>query len=152
MLLIRRGSYSGRAVVAWSTNSDYALNEVVFGGHFVPTLSGYYEDVRYRGRIGKIRNPSDVVLFSDAKRVPVGPTNWMPDGMITWRTDWTIDRFPKRHTLGDAFRPHTGVLDKRMFDNVRHKNKLNVAFADGHVSLLRIEPGDLDNAVLRPAK
>lgn len=146
MLAVRRPRYNTRAIVAWSTNTDYALNEAVFGFNHD---TRNYRDVRFGGNMAKIKNASEVVLFTDANRVPVGAFNWMLDGWITWKPDWVIGF--GRQTLGDAFAPgEPPVKDKRMFDRLRHKDKMNIAFADGHVSLFRIEEKELRQAILRP--
>lgn len=146
MMALRLNNYSGRPLVAWSTNTDYGINEGVMGFHW----SSVFSARRLAGNIGRIKNPAEVALFTDAKRQPNAAFAWMPDGWICWTPDYVIDGGPA--TLGDAF--VTGeeppVKSKAMFDTVRHKNKLNIVFADGHVQLMEITQKELSKVFLLP--
>jgi prepilin-type processing-associated H-X9-DG protein/prepilin-type N-terminal cleavage/methylation domain-containing protein len=131
-------SYAG-----WSTNTDYAINEGVFGFHANPD----YATRRLKGKLVKIRRSDQLVLYSDAKIRDVAAAGWMRDPWICWTPALSSIGAV---TLADAFVGNGKAVDKSMFDLQRHQGRMNVAFADGHVEVKRISVGDLEGAFLLP--
>jgi prepilin-type processing-associated H-X9-DG protein len=134
---------NGGALASWSTNSDYGINEGVFGYHANPK----YADRRLKGKLVKIRRSDQLVLYSDAIPRNTPAAGWMPDGWICWTPDLNSKGVI---TLADALASNGKALDKSMFDLPRHQGRINIAFADGHVELKRITAGDLEGALLLP--
>jgi prepilin-type processing-associated H-X9-DG protein/prepilin-type N-terminal cleavage/methylation domain-containing protein len=128
-------------VLAWSSNSDYAFNEGVFGYHENPI----YGSRRLGGNIIKLRGLDRLVLFSDAKIRDTLAYPWMKDPWICWTPALSSKGAV---TLADALSNNGKAVDRSMFDLNRHKGRMNVGFADGHVDLKRITAGDLRNAYL----
>src|SRR5437763_4162821 len=74
----------GRLDVAWSSNSDYAFNEGLFGFHYNPR----YATRRYNGNIAKQHHADQLVLFSDAQASVTPAYTSLRDfryGWICWR-------------------------------------------------------------------
>jgi prepilin-type N-terminal cleavage/methylation domain-containing protein/prepilin-type processing-associated H-X9-DG protein len=142
LMAVSRG-YANSALAAWSTNSDYALNEGVFGYSY--NLD--HKPRRLGSHLARLPEPASVVLFTDANRRPAPAYYWMEDGWLTWSP--SLDE-AGRTTLADAFMETGRALDVSMFDKRRHKQKMNVAFADGHVELIRMEEGELGRCALLP--
>jgi prepilin-type processing-associated H-X9-DG protein len=143
MMLVNNSWYD---IAAWSSNSDYALNEGIFGFHTSPL----YANRRLAGNLSRVREPSRTMFFSDARRRPEAPTFWATDGWIVWTPSLFT---PGRVVLADAL-PYPGrrqILESAsMFDRTRHRNRMNVAFADGHVETLEIKPAALMNVLVLP--
>ena len=132
----------GTVASAWSTNSDFALNEGVLG------YRGLY-NVRRRllGNLSRVHNTSQVVLFSDGKPRASPAYSWFADGWICWTPSLTLTG---PVTLADALQNNGRALRADMFDLLRHKNRINIAFADGHVQTMQINANDLQQAYLLP--
>lgn len=133
----------GSPDAAWSTNSDYGLNEGLLGFHY----DSKYAQRRLRGKLSKVRRSDQLVIFTDARPRPEPAYTWMRDGWICW-TPSLIGSGPV--TLADAYVPDGKARDKASFDESRHRGRINIAFADGHVAALRINPADLAKAYLLP--
>lgn len=158
---------TGPGSYMWSTNTDYLLNEAIFGWNPSATIR------RFRGKITRITNPSVTVLVTDGGKRPdtpqygfvqTGPSSWAfqqignVDGVQMWTPLVRDAQAPC--TLGNALAgvPSLGgvagttslVQDYRSFDLRRHKGSLNVLFADGHVESRRINKADLDSVYLLP--
>lgn len=146
MMAIKTPYYWSKASAAWSTNTDYGINEGVFGYNWA---KGFNER-RLGGQITRVKNPANVMLFSDAKRRFNRAYQFMEDGWICWSPDYSIDGGPT--PLSEALKPagQAKVLDRSMFDYTRHRKKMNVAFADGHVELVAIEEGALSKVLVLP--
>ncbi|HRK29651.1 MAG TPA: prepilin-type N-terminal cleavage/methylation domain-containing protein [Tepidisphaeraceae bacterium] len=142
MMSVQRGS-PGYMLAAWSTNSDYSLNEGVFGYSY----DTEHKPRRYGGSLARVKSPAEVVLFADANRRQDSAYFWMPDGWLTFTPSYSANG---RATLGDALANNGKVLDSTMFDLRRHRKKMNVVFADGHVELVAIEPGALERCLILP--
>lgn len=130
MMAIKIPDASSKVIVAWSTNSDYALNEGVFGFNWSPLA----QHGRLAGHLAKVQHPAATLLASDAK--PSDKASYRGfDGWILWRP--TPD--PQQTiTLGDVLNEAAGggerlAYDATSFDRVRHRGKINIAYADGHV-------------------
>ena len=134
---------TGTAVAAWSTNTDYAMNEGVLGFHY----DRKYEKRYLGGCMSKIRNTTEVVLITDAKRRKDAAFSWMPDPWIVW-SPRTV--FVGPVTLADALLNNGKAIDVSSFDLKRHDKKMNIAFLDGHVGSYRITAGDLSKVYLLP--
>jgi prepilin-type processing-associated H-X9-DG protein len=135
---------SGTDDGAWSTNSDYALNEGLLGYHSDPR----YDDRRLRGHLSRLRRADEVVLFTDGlPRQGQPATSFAADPWICWTPALESDGGV---TLADAFAGNGKAVDKSMFDPHRHGGRINIAFADGHVAALRITKDDLAGAHLLP--
>ena len=130
-------------IAAWSTNSDYGLNEGVFGFHYDPR----YSRNRLGGNLARIRRASEVCLFTDAVRRNVPAYTWMHDGWICWTP--SLDG-KGAATLGDAFAGNGRVLDRNSFDMPRHGHRINVAFLDGHVETVPLRQENLNHVYLIP--
>jgi prepilin-type processing-associated H-X9-DG protein len=126
---------------SWSTNTDYAFNEGLTGYHF----DRRYASRRLAGRLAAARRPSEMVLVSDAKRRPMPAFGWSADGWICWTPELSTTG---RVSLADAWIANGRASDRSGFDVKRHRGRMNVAFADGHVDLLRINERDLQRACL----
>jgi prepilin-type processing-associated H-X9-DG protein len=123
----------------WSTNMDYAPNEGIFGYNYDTTNRR-----RLNGNTTWIRRPSQVVLFSDAKGRATA-SGILPDPWICW-TPSLASTGPV--TLADVLLQNGKAMDVASFDRDRHRGKINIVFADGHVETMRIQVGDLSRAFL----
>ena len=143
MMAIKILDASSKVLVAWSTNSDYALNEGVFGFHWSPLL----QHGRLAGHLARVKHPASTVLATDAR--PSDEASYRGfDGWILW----TPTSNPTRTvTLGDVLETSTGesvASDPTRFDRVRHRGRINIVFADGHVATYSITKRDLARAYL----
>jgi prepilin-type N-terminal cleavage/methylation domain-containing protein/prepilin-type processing-associated H-X9-DG protein len=123
----------------WSSNSDYAPNEGIFGYHYNTSTRR-----RLNGNTGWIRRASQVVLFSDAKGRNQR-SGLLADPWICW-TPSLSSTGPV--TLADALMQDGNAYDAASFDYIRHRGKMNIVFADGHVETVRITAGDLRRCYL----
>jgi prepilin-type processing-associated H-X9-DG protein/prepilin-type N-terminal cleavage/methylation domain-containing protein len=134
---------TGSPVAAWSTNTDYAMNEGLLGFHY----DRRYEKRYLGGCMSKVRNATQVVLITDAKLRADPAFSWMPDPWIVW-SPRTVFIGPV--TLADALLNNGKAIDVSSFDLKRHDKKMNIAFLDGHVASYRITAGDLSKCYLLP--
>jgi prepilin-type N-terminal cleavage/methylation domain-containing protein/prepilin-type processing-associated H-X9-DG protein len=134
---------TGSAVAAWSTNTDYAMNEGLLGFHYDRKFEKRY----LRGCMSRVRNPTELMLISDAKLRRDPAFSWMPDPWIVW-SPRTV--FVGPVTLADALLNNGKAIDQTSFDQKRHERKMNIAFLDGHVATFRITVGDLEKVYLLP--
>jgi prepilin-type N-terminal cleavage/methylation domain-containing protein/prepilin-type processing-associated H-X9-DG protein len=89
------------------------------------------------GKLTRVRRASEVFLFADGNSSELGGSGYGVQGAFT-----------NNDTLYDYWLHQ----DKNQFDPKRHRNKINVAFVDGHAETLElttprpgnINPGDLD--------
>ena len=131
-------------IYAWSTNGDYVLNEGFTGFSTTPP-----NDLRrLRGNLSHAHPTSAIVLLADGQPRPEPAIWFMPEGWVTWTpTDpnGTV-------TLADAWLDRTRAkkrtLSKDNFDPLRHKDRINVAYLDGHVENLMLTPQGLSGAIL----
>jgi len=127
----------------WSTNSDYGINEGVFGYTYEP----YAQHGRLGGQLSRIRNPAATVLITDAKPNPKAAHSSFPDGWICWAPSPS----PRGSVpLSEAMRPPgpREAVDPSMFDRIRHQGRINIGFADGHVATHTISERDLSRVYL----
>jgi prepilin-type processing-associated H-X9-DG protein len=136
------GNNAGIApLFAWSTNTDYVLNEGLLGYHHETK----YATRRLGGFISRVRHSDRLVLFTDGQRRGVPAYTWMRDPWICWTPALDSEGAV---TLADAYQMTGKAIDQASFDPQRHKGRMNIAFADGHVHAHRITPADLDKAYL----
>jgi len=88
-----------------------------------------------------------MVLFTDGKLRSSPATYFMPDPWLCWTPSLT-DEGPV--TLADALNKTGKAVDNYSFDFKRHRERINIAFADGHVATLRITSADMSKAYLLP--
>jgi prepilin-type processing-associated H-X9-DG protein len=133
----------GTPYVAWSSNSDYAFNEAVFGYHWNPR----YSMRRFNGLMSRQRHADQLVLFTDGMPQSKPAYDWMRDGWICWRP--SLDSTGPV-SLADAYLATGRATAPEMFDKPRHRMRMNIGFADGHVKTIPIAEGDLRQAFLIP--
>ena len=131
----------GAAYAAWSSNSDYGINEGVFG--YNATVGSR----RLAGKLAKLHRSDQLVFLTDAKPRSQPAYSWMRDPWICWTPDL---KSTGPVTLADALDNKGVAVDPTMFDIPRHRGRINIAFADGHVQALRITIPDLQQAFLLP--
>jgi prepilin-type processing-associated H-X9-DG protein len=127
----------------WSTNSDYAMNEGVFGFDY---HSGYAAR-RLAGNLTRVSRPAETMLFCDANNGPSVDPLFPPSFRYPWITMTpTLDQTtaPGPVTLADVLEQNWKVVPNRaVIDRPRHRGRINVVFADGHVESMAIDPGTL---------
>jgi prepilin-type processing-associated H-X9-DG protein/prepilin-type N-terminal cleavage/methylation domain-containing protein len=136
----------GRLDIAWSSNSDYAFNEGLFGFHYNPR----YGTRRFNGNLAKLHHADQLVLFSDAQASLTPAYTSLRGfnyGWICWRPALESTG---PVSLADAFLMNGRATGADMFDKSRHRLRINVAFADGHVKTIGINEPDLRQAFLLP--
>jgi prepilin-type processing-associated H-X9-DG protein len=122
--------------------SSYAFNEAALG--WAP-VNGHK---RYRGNSNRFPHPGILMLLSDA--APRGPyfAAEDPNSWMLWNDSDT------NCTMGDWYRqvigkpPVKNTGDPRLLDQYRHKGRIVIGFADGHVDNVLISEGDLDRVSL----
>jgi prepilin-type processing-associated H-X9-DG protein len=139
----------------WSSNTDYTFNEGLLGWDDIHT-----QYRRLKGKYGGFREPSSLILMTDGQRrtMPNGkeiapdPTYlgfndawqvWTPNASATTQTSAAVP-------LSGALATTATVDSPYNFDYMRHKNKINIAFVDGHVETRIINANDLSNVYLLP--
>ena len=130
-------------ILIWATNSDYGINEAVFGYHYDPRAAHN----RRAGNAAKIGRASEVALFTDAipSKTPAHPA--LPLGWICWSPSLTGKG---QASLADAFVGLPRVGSKDMFDLYRHSKRMNIGFLDGHVETVSLRKEDLEKVYLIP--
>jgi prepilin-type N-terminal cleavage/methylation domain-containing protein/prepilin-type processing-associated H-X9-DG protein len=125
----------------WSSNSDYTFNEGIFGFDAGNGIR------RLRGQVNKILMPAQTVLFTDGNPVNTPATSQFNDGWQVWSPILTSARIV---SLANALDGSTFLKDQTNFDYARHKNKINIIFADGHAETRNIKIADLSTAYCIP--
>jgi prepilin-type processing-associated H-X9-DG protein len=117
------------SVKVWSS---YVYNEAALGFYDDPTYS------RSRGRLSRIKDHQHTVFLTDGKR----RTGQFPDDLMDF-----YEAAPSS-TLLDAYVGNPSwMLQRTMFDELRHRMRMNAVFFDGHAETLII-PDSLDQAWL----
>jgi prepilin-type processing-associated H-X9-DG protein/prepilin-type N-terminal cleavage/methylation domain-containing protein len=127
----------------WGTNSDYVMNEGVFGFHH----DSRYENNRMAGKLARVRRSSEVALFTDGVPRKAPATPGLPIGWMTWTPSLAGTGAA---TLGDAFDNTGRASSPDSFDRIRHTKRINVAFVDGHVETVPMSRDELDKVYLVP--
>ena len=134
--------------VSDGTNSFWGnmtmINSYVFNEAFLGATDGPWNAVRYWGRVSAIRRTSETALATDRQgRNVAGFQFCTMYNLLT--NDAALDSAPiVPCTLGDAMRgnglqPSSSLWRggyATSFEPLRHKNKMNVAFLDGHVQTI----------------
>jgi prepilin-type processing-associated H-X9-DG protein len=129
--------------------ASYCFNEGPLGWSDAP--GGIYHDpnvtghVRLRGNTARFPHPSQLLLVGDA-----APRNKLRDIHTENGSAWMLfNDAAADATLGDWWRATQGLpgkpvgIDLALLDEVRHKGRIVVGFADGHVENLKLS-FDLD--------
>lgn len=139
------GRYGATVNNGGSYWSSYAFNEAPLGwadpeGGNPGGISGHR---RLRGKLARFPHPSQLLLFADAKPRGSGYAAENPDSWMLFN-DSEVDA-----TLGDWYKgvinvnPHKSTGDPDLIDRNRHKGRMVIAFADGHVENLVMDVGNL---------
>lgn len=113
---------------------DFAWNEGATGFHH----NAAFAERRARGRLSSLKRAAETVLLTDARH---------DAGLMVWSPQLDVPN--GTITLGDALRaPPSRASNAKLFDTERHRGKVNVAFADGHVMTTEIKVSELDAALL----
>lgn len=137
------------AGVPWhgsANNTDFGFNEGALAFDFRPQL----RTRRLAGNVAKFKSASQLMILSDANvgTTPAYPGISIPNPWITFRPTIALNGAV---TLGDAYTNNIAkVIPNAQFDTKRHKGRINIAFADGHVETTRIEAGELNKVYLLP--
>lgn len=128
----------------WSTNSDFGMNEAVFGYDHRPQ----YAARRLAGNLSRVRRASEVLLFADAKPSPL-PDPALPRFPHPWNTLTPALDAAQPVTLADVLAGNVQVMSYRgVLDLPRHRRRMNVVFADGHVDMVHMTPAALERVYL----
>jgi prepilin-type processing-associated H-X9-DG protein len=134
------GRYGATVLDGGAGWNSYAFNEAALGWGDPGDGSGCVGHSRLRGHSTRFPHAAQLMLLTDG--APRGG-----DGAGSWQVyyDHAVDC-----TLGDIFRggtPHDcGEL--ALLDKTRHRGRINVGFADGHVENVFIEEGTLEKISL----
>jgi prepilin-type processing-associated H-X9-DG protein/prepilin-type N-terminal cleavage/methylation domain-containing protein len=143
MMVVRVGS---SITHLWSTNSDFAINEAVFGFDY---RSKYFAR-RLAGNLARVSRPSETMLFCDAKPAAKVDPALLPIFPYPWITmSPALDATEPPITLADVLAGNGKIAPYRaVLDPPRHRGRVNVVFADGHVEAVPIAPGSLQRVCL----
>ena len=120
-VMVRDNGWIG--VKVWSS---YVFNE---------NALGFYADQRMKGKLTRIKHPTQVLFLVDGKR-----RTEFPDEMM--------DLYEAAYDAGgNSTLLHAYWSQSSMFDLLRHRKRINVAFLDGHAETLMI-PDTLNQAYL----
>jgi prepilin-type N-terminal cleavage/methylation domain-containing protein/prepilin-type processing-associated H-X9-DG protein len=141
----RFGALLGDSPTGGSAYSSYAFNEAALGWADAGTL-GVVNHMRLRGKADRFPHPAQMFLLTDG--APRGG-----DGAGKWQVYYDHDT---NCTLRDVFITSNGAGTNpnakpggkdcgewNLIDMNRHRKRMMVAFADGHVENVRIEEGTL---------
>ena len=121
--------------------SSYAFNESALGWWTAANPG-------YRGHTVRFPHASTLMLLADASPRSATPSTEDPTSWMLWN-DGDNDC-----TMGDWYRQAIGkpvtkqAGDPRLLDKARHKGRIMVGFADGHVENVMLSEGDLDQISL----
>lgn len=129
---------------SWSTNTDFGFNEGALAFDYRPRL----QSRRMGGNVSRFKRPSELMILCDAERDTQASVYLVKDPWITFRPTIALTGAV---TLADTLKGDVmKVIPLARFDTKRHKGKINIAFADGHVETKRIEAGELSKVYLLP--
>jgi prepilin-type processing-associated H-X9-DG protein len=128
----------------WATFSDFAMNEGLLGFDY----HREYQPRRLAGRISAVQRPAETMLFCDAKLSklpPLTPFNLQ----CPWIMMAPALSSTGPVTMADVLAQNAQVEPYRAeIDTRRHKGKMNICFADGHVEFITIGTGELERIYL----
>lgn len=125
----------------WLTQSDYAFNSGAMGFHH----ESRFRPSRRRGHLVDLTSPSRTLLFADAA------THAWNGGPVAG-FEPQLSEVAERVTLRDVLEGNEKVTTSTPLDADRHRGKANVAYADGHVAAIALQPAALEAAVLSPSE
>jgi prepilin-type N-terminal cleavage/methylation domain-containing protein/prepilin-type processing-associated H-X9-DG protein len=134
---LRPTDYSIGDPDGWSQVAGGEYMSYIFNGWVLCLCPAPEGGMSPAGKLIRVRQPSEVFLFGDGNSTGLGMCGYSVQGAFT-----------NNDTLYDYWLHQ----DKNQFDPKRHRNKVNVAFVDGHAETLElpnprpgnINPGDLD--------
>ena len=86
------------------------------------------------------------MLFADANRGNVASFSWFPDPWITFAPDVIL---PFAVTMRDVLLGTNNVIPRHaQLDKPRHRGRVNVVFADGHVATIPLTAAALQRVYL----
>jgi prepilin-type processing-associated H-X9-DG protein/prepilin-type N-terminal cleavage/methylation domain-containing protein len=125
--------------------SSYAFNEGPLGwaDPSGANAGGIYGHSRLRGNTAKMPHQAQLLLLADAAPRGPGFAAEDPNSWMLWNDS------DANCTLGDWYRgvlgqPHKNTGDPALVDRFRHRGRINIGFADGHVDNLVLDAGTLD--------
>jgi prepilin-type processing-associated H-X9-DG protein/prepilin-type N-terminal cleavage/methylation domain-containing protein len=112
--------------------NSYGFNEAVLGWRDAPAYSiGTFDELR--GHITRIKDPGRIFLMCDAI-----PRN--SDLTGGWLTIYSANNLG--NSLEDAYFDNNGAGETSMFDQNRHRGRINIVYADGHAETKNLpKPG-----------
>jgi prepilin-type N-terminal cleavage/methylation domain-containing protein/prepilin-type processing-associated H-X9-DG protein len=137
LLLLRGDPVVDGWATNWRTGSDYAFNGGVMGFHY----SAKYDPSRLRGLATRVRDASQVALFADAASHEWGGGT---NGSLQPR----LSEYAERVSLLDVFDRTERMATATPLARYRHDGRINVGFADGHVSTVLLKPESLADVLL----
>jgi prepilin-type processing-associated H-X9-DG protein len=129
---------------------SYAFNEAALGWGTSATGEGGmrskpYPHVRLRGKVARFVHPAQMFLFTDA--APRADGGWHVycdgDADLTLRDFFVTSNGPPGNPHASDNPPAGSCANWDLIDGVRHRGRMNVAFADGHVENVLLEEGAL---------
>jgi prepilin-type processing-associated H-X9-DG protein len=124
---------------------SYVVNETVFG---INDALGFL-----RGKASRVRRPAQTMMLSDGlPGLTRGNLYTGSPGWVTWYTKLklTPDNLPL--TMADALASKGDATDRagdaKSFDRVRHKDRINIMYFDGHGETLQITAGEMKKVLL----
>jgi prepilin-type processing-associated H-X9-DG protein len=112
--------------------SSYATNGALCGFDYRAETSAHL-----RGLLSKLRNASQVALLVEATQ---------SGGVMAWRVAGNPS-IPKRITLANGL-DGSGLASGPQLPKRRHRRRVNIAYADGHVDNLEPTVRELDTVIL----
>ncbi|MDB5320040.1 MAG: putative major pilin subunit [Phycisphaerales bacterium] len=145
------GRFGATLGMGGSAFNSYAFNEAALGWGDDGGGNGVRGHMRLRGKVARFPHPAILCLLTDgAPRGGDGAGAWQVyydhDANITLR-----DIFITDHGAGTNPNYKAGAKDCgewNLIDSNRHRKRMMVAFADGHVENVRLEEGTLDEISL----
>jgi len=133
----------------WSTNSDFGMNEGVFGYNYQIK----YAPRRLAGNLARVHRPSETMLFCDANLAKTVEPSFPFSFQFPWITFTpaleTLSASSSPVTLADALAGSSRVMPNRArLDPIRHRGRANIVFADAHVESVMITPASLQRVCL----
>jgi prepilin-type processing-associated H-X9-DG protein/prepilin-type N-terminal cleavage/methylation domain-containing protein len=131
--------------------SSYAFNDGVMGWATSTVQDGSglaskpYPHSRLRGKISRFVHPAELFLFTDGN--PRSDGNWQlycdGDANLSLRDFFVTTNGPPNNPNASLTAPAGLCACWDVIDTIRHRGRMNVAFADGHVENVIIAEGDL---------
>jgi prepilin-type processing-associated H-X9-DG protein len=131
--------------------SSYAFNDAAFGW----ATSTFYDGSglnsrpsphsRLRAKVDQFVHPAELFLFGDAS--PRADGNWLlycdADAELTLRDIYVSPEGPPNNPHANTPNPGGLCATWDLLDVKRHRGRINVTFADGHVENVMLTEGDL---------